>query len=159
MKRVLGIVRYGPAMPDRFPEITSVAEFIRLRTSEDPAERDRSAWAAMPLPVWHELVREHPDMRFWAAHNRSCPPEILTELIKNDDWRIRSRVASRRNCPAELLEELADDPHDAVRSTVATHQHSPRSAVLRLTDDPWAVIAEAARTRIANWPQSAPNET
>ncbi|MEV0480744.1 MULTISPECIES: hypothetical protein [unclassified Streptomyces] len=146
-------------MSDRFPEITSVEEFIRLRLSEDPAERDRSAWAAMPMPAWDELVREHPDMRFWAAHNRSCPPEVLAELIKDDDWRVRGRVASRRNCPAELLEKLANDPHDAVRNTVATHQHSSRSTVLRLTDDPWAVIAEAARTRIANWPQTAPNET
>ncbi|MFF3617511.1 hypothetical protein [Streptomyces sp. NPDC002580] len=159
---VLDIVRYGPAMPDRFPEITSVEEFIRLRLSEDPADRDRSAWAAMPRLVWDELVREHPDMRFWAAHNRSCPPEVLAELLKDDDWRVRSRVASRRNCPAELLEALADDPHDAVRNTVATHQYSPRSAVLRLTGDPWTVIAEVARTRIANWPQpspDAPNQT
>ena len=112
----------------------------------------------MPMPP-DELVREHPDMRFWAAHNRSCPLEILAELIKDDDWRVRNRVASRRNCPAELLEELADDPHDAVRNTVATHRRSPRSAVLRLTGDPWSVIAEAAGTRIANWPQTAPNET
>jgi hypothetical protein len=152
------IVRYGPAMPDRFPDITSIEEFIRLRLSEDPAENERSAWAAMPLPLWDELVHGHPDMRFWAAHNRSCPPQILAELIKDDDWRVRSRVASRRNCPAELLAELVDDPHDAVRNTVATHRHSPRSAVLRLTDDPWAVIAEAARNRIANWPQTTPDE-
>ncbi|TKA08347.1 hypothetical protein [Actinacidiphila oryziradicis] len=143
-------------MPDRFPEITSVEEFIRLRLSEDPAERDRSAWAAMPLPVWKELLREHPDMRFWAAHNRSCPPQILAELIRDDDWRVRSRVLSRRDCPAELLAELVGDPHDAVRNTVATHRHSPRSAVARLVDDPWVVIGEAARTRLANWPQTGP---
>lgn len=145
-------------MLSRFPEITSVEEFIRLRLSEDSAERERSAWATMPLPVWEQLVREHPDMRFWAAHNRSCPPQILARLVRDDDWRVRSRVSSRRDCPAHLLEELAGDPHDGVRNTVATHRHSPRSAVVRLMDDPWVVIAEAARSRIANWPETEPEE-
>lgn len=145
-------------MLGRFPEITSVEEFIRLRLSEDPAERDRSAWATMPRHVWGELVREHPDMRFWAAHNRSCPPQILAQLVEDDDWRVRSRVSSRRDCPAALLEELAGDPHDAVRHTVAAHRYTPRSAVVRLMDDPWVVIAEAARNRIRNWPQTGPEE-
>ncbi|MFD4737576.1 hypothetical protein ACFWNQ_09380 [Streptomyces virginiae] len=146
------IVGYGPAMVDRFPEIASVEEFIRLRRSEDPVECDRSAWAAMPLTVWWQLVREHPEMRFWAAHNRTCPPEILAELIKDADWRVRDRVLGKRSCPPELLEQLADDPHDSVRNTVANHPHSPRTAVARLVDDPWSVIAEAARVRLANWP-------
>lgn len=143
---------YGPAVMDRFPEIASVEEFIRLRRSENPAEYDRSARAALPLTVWWQLIREHPEMRFWAAHNRTCPPEILAELIKDADWRVRVRVLGRRSCPPELLEQLADDPHDAVRNTVPTHPRSPRSAVARLVDDPWPVIAEAARVRLANWP-------
>ncbi|WP_030711369.1 HEAT repeat domain-containing protein [Streptomyces sp. NRRL F-2580] len=139
-------------MAARYPEITSVEEFVRLRLSEDPAECERSAWASMPLSVWWQLVREHPEMRFWAAHNRTCPPEVLAELVKDDDWRVRERVLGRRSCPPELLEQLADDPHDAVRNTVATHSRSPRSAVERLVDDPWPVIAEAARARLANGP-------
>ncbi|MFF3678706.1 hypothetical protein ACFYYS_32650 [Streptomyces sp. NPDC002120] len=139
-------------MSARHSEIASVEEFVRLRLSEDPAEYERSAWAGMPLGVWWQLVREHPQMRFWAAHNRTCPPEILAELAKDDDWRVRERVLCRRSCPPELLEQLADDPHDAVRNTVATHPRSPRSAVARLVDDPWPVIAEAARARLANWP-------
>ncbi|MFE4722224.1 hypothetical protein ACFRLW_38700, partial [Streptomyces sp. NPDC056728] len=119
-------------MANRFSEITSVEEFIRLRDSEDPEEYNRSAWATLPLPVWWDLVRDHPDMRFWAAHNRTVPSEILAELIKDPDWRVRDRVASKRRCPPELLERLADDPHDAVWRLVAGHPHSPRSAVARL---------------------------
>ncbi|MFE9866872.1 hypothetical protein ACFYPZ_29725 [Streptomyces sp. NPDC005506] len=49
-------------MADRFPEITSAEEFIRLRQSEDPAEFKRSGWATLPLPVWWDLVRNHPDI-------------------------------------------------------------------------------------------------
>ena len=139
-------------MADRFPEITSVEEFIRLRESEDPAEYNRSAWATLPLPVWWDLVRNHPDMRFWAAHNRTVPAEILAELIKDPDWRVRDRVVGKRHCPPELLERLVDDPHDAVRRVVASHPHSPRSAVARLVDDPWPVIAQEARARLVNWP-------
>ncbi|WP_405971377.1 hypothetical protein OG496_30590 [Streptomyces sp. NBC_00988] len=145
-------------MADRFPEITSVQEFIRLRESEDPAEYNRSAWAAMPLPVWWDLVRNHPDMRFWAAHSRTVPSEILTELINDPDWRVRDRVASKRNCPPELLERLVDDPHDTVRRLVAGHPNSPRSAVVRLVDDPWPVIAQEALARLANWPSVQPSE-
>ncbi|WP_330305284.1 MULTISPECIES: hypothetical protein [unclassified Streptomyces] len=145
-------------MADRFPEITSVEEFIRLRESADPAEYNRSAWATLPLPVWWELVRSHPGMRFWAAHNRTAPPEILAELIKDSDWRVRDRVAGKRNCPPELLEQLADDPHDAVRRIVAGHPHSPRSTVARLVDDPWPVIAREARARLANWPSTEASE-
>ncbi|MER5468533.1 hypothetical protein [Streptomyces sp. NPDC002685] len=88
-------------MTDRFPAITSAEEFIRLRKSENPAEYNRSAWATLPLPVWWDLVRNHPDMRFWAAHNRTVPSEILAELIKDPDWRVRDRVAGKGYCPPE----------------------------------------------------------
>jgi hypothetical protein len=145
-------------MADRFSEITSVEEFIRLRQSEDPAEYNRSAWATLPLAVSWDLVRNHPDMRFWAAHNRTVPPEILAELIKDSDWRVRDRVASKRNCPSELLERLVDDPHDSVRRLVAGHPRSPRSAVARLVDDPWPVIAQEARARLAKWPSAESSE-
>ena len=108
----------------------------------------------MPLPVWWDLVRNHPDMRFWAAHNRTVPPEILAELVRDPDWRVRDRVASKRNCPSEVLERLVDDPHDSVRRLVAGHPRSPRSAVARLVDDPWPVIAREARARLAKWPSA-----
>ncbi|WP_406407474.1 HEAT repeat domain-containing protein [Streptomyces sp. NBC_01643] len=145
-------------MADRFPEITSVEEFIRLRQSEDPAEFKRSAWATLPLPVWWDLVRNHPDIRFWVAHNRTVPPEILAELIEDPDWRVRDRVASKRNCPSELLERLVDDPHDSVRRLVAGHPRSLRSAVARLVDDPWPVVAQEARVRLAKWPSAGTSE-
>jgi hypothetical protein len=90
-------------MADRFPEITSAEEFIRLRQSKDPAECNHSAWAALPLPVWRDLVRNHPDMRFWVAHNRTVPPEILAELIKDPDWQVRDRVASKRDWPVRAV--------------------------------------------------------
>ncbi|MGW6060962.1 HEAT repeat domain-containing protein [Streptomyces sp. NPDC055189] len=143
-------------MADRFPEITSVEEFIRLRESEDPAEYDRAAWATMPVPVWWDLVRNHPGMRFWAAHNRTVPSEILTELVKDPDWRVRDRVVSKRRCPPEVLDQLVDDPHDGVRRLVAGHPRSSRSAVERLVDDPWPVIAQEARARLADWPSMQP---
>ncbi|MEV7449663.1 hypothetical protein ACFY2D_10760 [Streptomyces nigra] len=139
-------------MADRFPEITSVEEFVRLRESTDPAEYERSAWAAMPLPVWWSLLRERPDMNFWAAHNRTAPPEILAALIEDPDWRVRVRVAGRRDCPPALLDRLAGDPHDSVRRSVAGHPNSPRSALARLLDDEWPVIAQEARARLSERP-------
>ncbi|GGQ63101.1 hypothetical protein ACIRPJ_11570 [Streptomyces asoensis] len=145
-------------MVDRFPEISSVEEFIRLRASEDPTEYNRSAWAPLPLAVWWDLVRNHPNMRIWAAHNRTVPPQILAELIKDPDWRVRDRVASKRNCPPELLEQLVTDPHDSVRRLVAGHPRSSRSTVAQLVDDPWPAIAQEARARLANWLSAEPPE-
>jgi hypothetical protein len=101
-------------MPE-YPDITSATEFIRLRTSTNHADYDRSAWAAMPLGVWWELLRDHPDMRHWLAHNRTAPREILVELAQDADSRVRWRVAMKRTCPPDVLARLCNDHDDGVR--------------------------------------------
>ena len=109
----------------QLPDITTADEFIRLRTSDNRLDNERSEWAAMPSPVWQELLSEHPEMKFWLAHNRTTPPEILAELARDADWRVRHRVAQKNACPPELRELLSHDEHDAVRSA-ATRRREPR---------------------------------
>lgn len=136
------------------PDIGSAEEFIRLSHSKDSQDVDRSSWAAMPLEVWWDLVRNHPEMRHWAAHNRTAPPEILAELTKDGEWRVRLRVAMKRACAPEILDQLATDPDAAVRRRVVEHPRAPRSAIERLTDDSWSVVADAARDRLSHWSTS-----
>ena len=100
----------------RYPEITSAEEFIGLGTSTDHADYDRSAWASMPLAVWSELLREHPDMRVWLTHNRTTPREILADLATDDNFRVRQRVAEKRSCPADILDQLCNDSDETVRN-------------------------------------------
>ena len=51
-------------MTRRWPEISSAAEFARLRSSTDPAEYERAAWAEMPrlqdIPAIYEYRNSYP---------------------------------------------------------------------------------------------------
>lgn len=135
-------------MPERFAEITSPEEFVRLRTSEDPQEYERASWAEMPLETWLELIRRYPDMRFWAAHNKTVPAVILMALAEDPDWRVRHRVASKRKASAALLERLAGDENESVRMVVAGHRNTPDHVLARLVDDPWEKIRVRVRERL-----------
>jgi hypothetical protein len=109
------VSRYRQSVP-RYPEINSAVEFIRLRTSTNHDDYERSAWASMPVAVWWELLHYHPAMRFWLAHNRTTPLQILAELGRDADARVRYRVALKRACPAVILDQLCKDLDESVRS-------------------------------------------
>jgi hypothetical protein len=44
------------------------------------------------------------------------PHEILAELARDDDSRVRHRNAMKRGCPADILDRLCNDPDEAVRT-------------------------------------------
>jgi hypothetical protein len=129
--------------------ISSVEEFIALVESDDPADRRRSAWEEAPSTVWLSLIELHPDMRFWIAHNRTVPGEILGLLVRDPDWRVRDRVASRNSTPSGILELLANDEHEAVASTVAGHPNTPIPALRGLAGHPWSQVREKAARQLA----------
>jgi hypothetical protein len=135
-------------MLDRFPEITSAKEFVRLRTSEDPREYERAAWAEMPLAVWWELIEQYPAMRFWAAHNKTVPAEILMTLADDPDWQVRHMAATKKKASPELLEQLAGDENESVRMVVAGHLNTPEHVLVRLLDDPWEKIRVRVQERL-----------
>ncbi|MFY1672570.1 hypothetical protein ACN27G_21820 [Plantactinospora sp. WMMB334] len=128
--------------------IETVAEFIRLVESDDPDERRRSTWEDALPQVWKTLVDDHPEMRFWVAHNRTVPEEILRILAVDPEWRVRHRVASRRSCPSGILELLSNDTYDSVASLVAGHPNAPSSALRRLAKYPWDQVSEKAIRRL-----------
>ncbi|MGO4249462.1 hypothetical protein AB4Y87_19790 [Paenarthrobacter sp. RAF54_2] len=75
--------------------IQSAAEFVRLRSSEDPAEYHRAAHEEADVSVWLDVIDKYPDMRFWVAHNKTVPLEILELLASDPDVRVRSFVATK----------------------------------------------------------------
>lgn len=128
--------------------IESANEFIRLVSSEDPGDRRRAAWEDAPVSVWRSVVENYDEMRFWVAHNRTVPPEILRILVNDDDWRVRDRVASKRRCPPEILALLSEDSHDAVLSTVAGHPNTPTDVLVRLSGHSWSGVRDKAQRQL-----------
>lgn len=93
--------------------IQSAEQFVRLRSSEDPAEYHRAAHEEADVAVWLDVIDRYPDMRFWVAHNKTVPLVILELLASDPDVRVRSFVATKRKIGIDLLEKLALDEDEA----------------------------------------------
>jgi hypothetical protein len=77
--------------------IESAEEFVRLRVSDDPAEYGRAASEAASVETWLEVVDRFPDMRYWVAHNKTVPLEVLEVLRHDPDEQVRWMVLQKRS--------------------------------------------------------------
>lgn len=145
------VIRQACAVP-----ITTAAEFVRLRTSDESELYHRAAHDTAEVETWFEVIDQYPEMRFWVAQNKTVPIEILRVLAQDDDDRVRSMVAMKRKLPADLCEHLATDPNDAVRMSIARHKNTPTHVLELLTRDAWPEVAVAAAARLA---EAAPQST
>ncbi|MBW3570986.1 MAG: HEAT repeat domain-containing protein [Gemmatimonadetes bacterium] len=128
--------------------IETAEEFVRLRTSDDPAEYRRAAADPAPQAVWFELVERYPEMRFWVAQNKTVPHSVLERLAADPDPDVRSMVARKRKLQPALMARLADDPNDGVRHGVVCNASCPPDILRRLASDRWSTVAEEARARL-----------
>ncbi|GAA0452866.1 hypothetical protein Ade02nite_00930 [Paractinoplanes deccanensis] len=128
--------------------IETADEFVRLVTSEDPAQRRRAAWEDALDEVWTSLVANYPDMHFWVANNRTISEGVMRSLAADDDWRVRDRIAMKNSCPTDILDLLSWDPHDAVAAAVAGHPNTSDEALRRLAKHPWEKVREKALLRL-----------
>ncbi len=126
----------------------SAAQFVALRCSDDMDEYTRAAHDDAPLEVWWQVIEEHPDMRFWVAHNKTVPLEVLWVLARDEDPRVRSMVASKGKLDSGTLAQLATDEDDAVRMSVARHRRTPVEVLRSMLNDPWEDVREMARERL-----------
>jgi ribonucleotide reductase alpha subunit len=99
--------------------ITSADEFIRLRTSDNPEEYRRAIHESADIDVWMEVIRSFPDYKEWVIHNKTIQIEILEELSKDSDPRIREDVARKRKINDEIFYRLARDEDEHVRYALA----------------------------------------
>jgi hypothetical protein len=129
--------------------IESADEFRRLRQSEDPAEYRRAAHGELSDATCREIIDRFPDMKFWVAHNKTVPLEILRVLSVDPEVRVRTAVAMKRKLDDRLFSLLSQDPHETVRHAVARNAKCPLSVLRVLTDDPSDLIREAASRRLA----------
>jgi hypothetical protein len=110
-------------------------------TDDDPHPGAPEDWT---LEHWNLLVAEHPDMRYWAAHQTNAPEAIVRLLAAGDDWRARLQIARKRNLPRDLFPVLAAHPDASVRQAIACNAKAPLALVEQLTQDPEEMVARVA---------------
>jgi hypothetical protein len=128
--------------------ITSAAEFIRLRSSEERDEQFRATHDCAPLSVWEEVIQHHPEMKQWVITNKTVPLEILDVLSHDDDPHVRWQVAMKRKITPAIRARLARDPDETVRHRIAVNQKTDEATLRILKDDPSNFVAVAARARL-----------
>jgi hypothetical protein len=129
--------------------IQSAEEFVRLRSSGNPAEYLRAATDEAPIEVWREVISNHHEMRSWVAHNKTVPLEILVILARDPSPEVRHTVATKNRLPAELMLEVACDTDQAVRQRIAHNKNAPADVLRKLAQDESPDIAAIAARRLA----------
>ena len=129
--------------------IESAEEFVRLRSSSDPAEYHRAAHEEASEAVWREAIQKYPDMKEWVAHNKTVPIAILEFLSDDADRRVRWSVAVKRKLTPALFEKLAADRDEVVRKCIALNRKVPLNVLETLASDDCPLVRDAAKERLA----------
>jgi hypothetical protein len=94
--------------------IESAEEFVRLRTSDDPAEYRRAAHEEASIETWYEVIERFPDMRFWVAQNKTVPLPILEHLRHDQSDTVREMVRRKHSWaqahPNDSSRPTSDEP-------------------------------------------------
>ena len=128
--------------------IHSPEEFVRLRTSPDPAEYRRAALEPAEHAVWLDVLKRFPEMRFWVAQNKTVPHGILELLAADADPKVRGMVARKRKATPELLSVLAGDLDESIRFAVASNPSATEPVLRRLLQDSWSEVVRVAEERL-----------
>lgn len=128
--------------------IESAQEFYRLRKSSIQSKYYRAAHDEAPLGIWLEVIKNYPDMRFWVAHNKTVPVEILEILATDEDVRVRAMVAQKRKLPERLQVKLAKDPHFSVRQSLVYNAKITKKTLDMLLQDTEQKIKKLAENKI-----------
>lgn len=124
--------------------INSCEEFVRLRNSSLQQEYSRASTDEAPLAVWYEVIKFHPEMREWVAHNKTIPSEVLDKLASDSSVSVRATVAEKRKLSGELFEILSFDCSELVRLRLAHNKKAPLHILERLAADLSPMVSAAA---------------
>ena len=135
---------------------------LRALVPDDPnvGSRDRERFEVALHAVSHPaapldlLARaaEYSGLRYAAAQHRSCPPQVLLELVRRSRS-TRRAAAANPACSPEMLAELALDPDLRTRSAAISNPSLPAVALAAVCD-PAADIDDAVLA--ASNPNSGP---
>ena len=116
-----------------YDDITNADEFARIRESSDPEEQTRATFAAASITVWRSVIETYPHLKSWVVHNKTVPLEILKQLSRDTDARVRRATARKRKLDRALFERLAADDDESVRRAVAMNAKCPEDILCVLT--------------------------
>ena len=128
--------------------IRSVAEFVNLRSSEDPADQTRATLEDADDKVWLAVIEQHPDLRKWVARNKTVSLSIIRLLTDDPDPLTRTWVARKRKLDRAMFVALSTDADERVRHALATNAKLPPDLLRLLSRDPVALVATEAQQRL-----------
>lgn len=129
--------------------INSSDEYMKLRSSYNHADCERSVCDTAEISTWIEIINNYRDSKGWVVQNKTIPIEILRILAADSDAQVRAVVASKRKCDDELLRQLSSDPEPEVRLRVAYNKSCNAVTLNILRNDSWSRVAEVAAERLA----------
>ena len=80
-----------------------------------------------------EFLKKHGKLNLLDSNNAS--PEIIEELVKDEDKGVRRAVAENPNATADILRKLAEDEDSEVRQEVAKNPKAPVEVLKKLAGD------------------------
>lgn len=105
---------------------------------------------SIPPPVRLRLSRdEDRKVRRRIAENDQTPIAMLLELCCDPDSEVRLAVADNPNTPHNILEQIATDEDLDVRYGMAENPNIPTNVLLALTNDSNPYISDRAKRTIA----------
>ena len=119
--------------------LTSAAEFIRLRKSDDLREQKRASKDFADINVWLEIIAKYPDFKIWVIHNKTIPVEILEILSRDSDAEVRSAVARKRKINQTIKLDLSQDIDENVRFALMSNSTMTITELnqIRVEDSAW----------------------
>ena len=105
---------------------------ILSQDSDVNVRREVSKNPKLPLHCQIKLTKDPSiDVRItlasinWHEENKHTPVDILKLLAKDQEEKVREKVASNRNTPTDVLNELANDYSHIVKSKLASNPNTP----------------------------------
>jgi hypothetical protein len=95
--------------------IKTAEEFKKLRSSENLEEQQRAGVEEASIETWEEVISKYPELKEWVIYNKTVPLEILNQLSKDLDPKIRQEVARKRKINSEIFDRLKIDQDENVK--------------------------------------------
>ncbi|MFW2512242.1 hypothetical protein ACNI3K_00505 [Demequina sp. SO4-13] len=124
-----------------------------LRALVDDQDDEVTRWLvtnrAAPPDVMVRLAHMRRELRVQAAAAPNSPLELIEELARDEDERIRGVVCVNRTVPLRVFWNLARDPSPSVREQLAIGRVTPAEVMRHLAaHDPEGYVRQTAREAI-----------
>lgn len=128
----------------KWKPIESVEEYHQLWEAGDKA----IFRAELPDHIAYEVAMYSSRARRNVARNKTLSEEVIRELAKDEDEKVREAIARKRRTPNDVKMELARDPSAGVRHAMAGNAKAPMEALELLAEDdvPW--LRDQVRKRL-----------